>query len=206
MLNEPYPKEASLKDGRRVTIRPLARGDFSKLCEFFQRLPEEDRLFLHDDVTDPRLIQKWTDRINFDEVIPIVAEDAGTIVADGTLHLGTQKWMRHVGQIRLVTARTHRHSGLGTIVARELVTIAEQNNLEKLYGNVIEDDVAATRVLAQLGFKKVAVLKDFAKDQHGRKRDVAIMINDVAEMSRLLEDWIQDSMIPAYRVPGGLEQ
>jgi hypothetical protein len=47
----------------------------------------------------------------------------------------------------------------------------------------------------------VAVLKDLVKDLKGKKRNLAIMIADVADIERLLEDWIHDSMIPAFRVP-----
>jgi len=53
MLGEQYPKAATLKDGRNVVIRPLTRNDFDQLYSFFQALPEEDRLFLRHDVTDP---------------------------------------------------------------------------------------------------------------------------------------------------------
>lgn len=196
-----YPKEATLKDGRVVTIRPLANSDFDKLYEFFQALPEEDRLFLRHDVTDPEVVGKWVEQINFDRAIPLVIEDKDKIVADGTLHLDSHGWARHVGHIRLVTARTHRHVGLGTLIARELAELAAKRDLEKLQSQVIEDNVGSVKLFEKLGFKVVAVLKDLVKDQKGNKRNLAIMINDVADLERIIENWIQDSMIPAFRVP-----
>ncbi len=196
-----YPKEATLKDGRVVTIRPLANSDFDKLYEFFQALPEEDRLFLRHDVTDPEVVGKWVEQINFDRAIPLVIEDKDKIVADGTLHLDSHGWARHVGHIRLVTARTHRHVGLGTLIARELAELAAKQDLEKLQSQVIEDNVGSVKLFEKLGFKVVAVLKDLVKDQKGNKRNLAIMINEVADLERIIENWIQDSMIPAFRVP-----
>ena len=65
MLNTAYPKPVTLKDGRTVVLRPLAKGDFEKLYAFFQAVPDEDRLFLRDDICDPDLVRKWTDEINF---------------------------------------------------------------------------------------------------------------------------------------------
>ena len=202
MLTHDYPKSERLRDGRDVVLRPLTEGDFEALYSFFQALPEEDRLFLADDVTDPALVRKWTDGLDFTKVIPLVALDDDRIVADGTLHIAAGGWTRHVGQIRLVTARTHRHVGLGTLLARELVALAAERNLDKLQAHVIEDNVGSVRMFEAAGFKKGAVLQALVKDQAGQARNLAVMINDVASLTRILEDWIQDSMIPEMRSPG----
>ncbi len=205
MLSKTYPKTVALKKGRSVTIRPLAQGDYDKLYAFFQDLAKEDLLFLRHDVSNRDLVRGWTEHIDLDRTVPLVAEEGGKIVADGTLHLTTYGWMQHVGHIRLVTAGTHRQLGLGTVIARELVTIAEDRGLEKLQAHVIEDNAGAVKMFERLGFEMAAVLKDLAKDRMGRNRSLAIMINDVANLSRAMEDWIQDSMVPAFRVPGGAE-
>jgi len=202
MLTHDYPKTERLKDGRDVVLRPLSEDDFERLHSFFQALPEEDRLFLADDVTDPALIRKWIEGLDFKKVIPLVGLDEDRIVADGTLHIAAGGWMRHVGHIRLVTARTHRHVGLGTLLARELVALAAERNLEKLQAHVIEDNTGSVRMFEAAGFKKAVVLQALVKDQAGQDRNLAIMINDVASLTRVLEDWIQDSMIPEMRSPG----
>ena len=49
-------------------------------------LPDEDRLFLRHDVLDPELIRQWTSEVDSARIIPLVADDDGRIVADGTLH------------------------------------------------------------------------------------------------------------------------
>lgn len=202
MLTRAYPKEVTLKDGHRVVIRPLNTGDFEKLCAFFEALPEEDRLFLRHDVTNPEVVRRWVERIDFNRVIPLVAEQGGKVVGDGTLHWANHGWSRHVGNIRLVTARTHRGVGLGTVIARELVALAEERELEKLQVQVIEDNVGSVKMCERVGFKMEAVLKDLVKDQRGQRRNLAIMTNDVANLSQIMEDWIQDSMLAQFRVPG----
>jgi L-amino acid N-acyltransferase YncA len=152
-------------------------------------------------VTDPEVVGRWVEQIDFERVIPLVAEDRDKIVANGTLHLAAHGWATHVGHIRLATARTHRHVGLGTLIARELVLLAEKRNLEKLQSQVIEDNVGSVKLFEKLGFQVGAVLKGMVKDRKGNKRNLAIMINDVADIERIIDDWIHDSMIPAFRVP-----
>jgi RimJ/RimL family protein N-acetyltransferase len=202
MLTHGYPKTVPLKDGQTVQLRPLARGDYDALHAFFAELPEEDRLFLRHDVRSPDLVRKWVTEPDLTRVTPIVALDGTQIVADGTLHICDHGWMYHVGQIRLVTARSHRHRGLGTVVARELVSLAAERGLEKLQAHVIEDNIGSVKMFERIGFCMAAVLPGLVKDIHGRNRNLAIMINDVSNLGQIIEDWIQDSMIPAYRVPG----
>ena len=201
-LLQDYPKTVTLRNGRTVSLRPLEKGDFEKLYAFFQELTDEDRLFFRNDVKDPNLIRRWTENIDFDRVIPLVAEDGDRIVADGTLHFRTHGWMQHVGLIALVVARSHRRSGLGTLTGRELVALAEERNLERVQAFVIEDDLGTVKMFETVGFNKAAVVKDMVKDQKGNTRNLAIMCNDVANLSRAMEDWIHDSMLPAFRVPG----
>lgn len=205
MASDAFPKQATLKNGHAVTIRLLQRDDTDRLLAFFRALPEQDRLFLQHNVTDPKLVRKWTEKLDFDRTIPLVAADGDQIVADGTLHLSPHGWAQHVGQIRLVIANSYRHLGLGTVIARELVMLAEERDIEKLYANVIEDDAVSVKMLQRLGFQTAAVLKGLVKDQTGNTRNMAIMMNDVSEVGRILEDWIQDSMIPEFRGSDGFE-
>ena len=134
MLLDAYPKNVALKNGQAVMIRPLARGDFEQLLSFFQALPDEDRVFLRDDVKDPEVIRKWTEELSFDRIVPLVAIDGGELIASGSLHIMPHECMRHVGHVRLVTARAYRGQGLGGLLTRELVALAEERNLEKLPG------------------------------------------------------------------------
>ncbi len=202
MLNHDYPKNVQLKDGREVVLRPLAQDDFGGLYSFFQAIPEEDRLYLAHDVSDPDLIRKWTEELDFERVIPLVALDQDRIVGDGTLHVAMRGWMQRVGQIRLVTAKSHRQTGLGTVIARDLVALAAERGLQKLQAHVIEDSVGAVRMFEAVGFNKVAVVEKLVRNQHGAERNLAIMINDVVSLAQTMEDWIRDMTIPAFRGSG----
>ena len=202
MFINAYPKTVTLKDSRKIVLRPLASDDFDRLHAFFLGLPTEDRLFLRDDVTDPQLVKKWTGRIDLDRVIPLVALDGDKIVADGTLHIDAHGWMRHVGHIRLVTGRAYRRQGLGALIVRELVAIATEKQLEKLQAYIIEDDLGSLKMLEAAGFERHAVLKDMVRDMSGNNHHLVAMISDVSNLSHVMDDWIQDTMIPEFRSPG----
>ena len=202
MLTKAYPKTVALKDGTSVVIRPLARGDFEQLFAFFGSLSEEDRLFLRHNVRDPEVVRKWTEELDVVHVVPIVALDGDDLVASGSLHIIPHEWMQHVGHIRLVTARSHRGKGLGGLITRELVALAEDRNLEKLQAHVIKDNLGAVKMLETLGFKTVAVLEGMVKDRSWKNRDLAIMVNDVSNLTQIMEEWLQESMLPSHRVPG----
>ena len=74
-----FPLRATLNDESMVVIRPLATDDKAELRNFFLRVPEEDRYYLNNNVTAPEVIREFTDRINMERVVPLVAEHDGRI-------------------------------------------------------------------------------------------------------------------------------
>ncbi|MCP4246245.1 MAG: GNAT family N-acetyltransferase [bacterium] len=202
MLTVGCSKTLTLKNGCSVEIRFQGSEDFENLLAFYQALPDEDRLFLRHDVCDPNVVRRWTEELDLEHIVPLLTCDEGRIVATGRLHIMTHGWMRHVAHIRLVTAPSHRRQGLGALMAQELVAVAADRDIEKIQAHVIEDNSGAIRMFEAVGFKTAAILPDMVKDQNGRPRNLAIMVNDVANLNRILENWYHESMIPSYRVPG----
>lgn len=189
-----YPKEVTLLNGETVTLRLMTPGDEVALLEFFQRLPEKDRLFLREDVTDPEVLHKWCRDLDYNRTIPILAVKDGRIVADASLHLEVWGWSQHVGEIRLAVSRDFRRKGLGFLLTKELFYLALSLKLEKVVGQTMENQVAVIQILKSIGFKKEAVLKDHVKDLKGNKHDLLIMSNSVKSIWKKMEDLIRDSM------------
>lgn len=189
---EGYPKTVSLKDGTRVTIRPLSPRDEAALKEFFLALPEEDRLFLREDVTRPEVVEGFIRSLGDDTVFPLVAEHEGRIVGDATLHRSRHGWSRHVAQIRVVVARDFQHRGLGTALIRCLVRHAIGLGLDKLVAEVVDNQTAARRAFEKLGFVQEAVLKGHVRDIHGIKRDLVILANDCSHIWETMESLVSD--------------
>ncbi|MGH7988558.1 MAG: GNAT family N-acetyltransferase [Candidatus Binataceae bacterium] len=101
-LRSAYPKTVSLRDGTPVAIRPLLDDDRGEMCNFFERVPEEDRAFLKEDVIDQHEIEAWLDRLDPATETVIVAEAADRIVGSAVLSREARGWARHVGEIRIV--------------------------------------------------------------------------------------------------------
>ena len=197
-----YPKTVVLKDSTPVSIRLLEREDLDQLLAFVDALPDEDRLFLRHDVDNDELVRRRTSEVDTRRVIPLAAFDGDDLVGEGFLHFMPYEWMKHAGHVRLATARSHRNRGLGGLIMRELVWLASERRLEMLLAYTTDDNIGAIKMFTSLGFRKAAVLDHMVKDRGFKSRNLAIMINDVDELDRILEEWVHFSTLPGYRAPG----
>jgi L-amino acid N-acyltransferase YncA len=136
MLEE-YPKIITLPDGLSLTLRPMNRDDQYALYRFFISLGTEDRRSLRDDVTDRKLIEKWTRNLNYDRVLPILAEYESRIVANATLHYQTFGWGRHVAGVRVTILPEFQSRRLGLALLQEISYLASQNKVKKLLARIV---------------------------------------------------------------------
>ncbi len=192
MILEGFPETVTLRDGAQVALRPMQPDDGPALLEFFRGLPEEDRLFLREDVTKEEVVDRFVRNLDYQAVLPLIAEHRGRIVGDGTLHRDRHGWAAHVGEIRVVVDPEFQRRGLGTAIARVLVRRATGFGLDKLVAEVVENQVAAKRAFGKLGFYPEAVLKSHVKDIHGTKRDLVILANDVSHIWETMEALVSD--------------
>ena len=183
-----FSKTIKLKDNTTVVVRPLSKEDGPALLKFFTEVPEDDRLFLKEDVTQKEVIDRWINELDFDRVLPIVAEKDSAILGDATLHFNRYRWQLHMAEIRCVVAKEHQQKGLGTTLMRELVSFAQQKNVSKIRANLMDTQTSAQRAFKRLGFKKEAELKDFLIDKKGKPHNLILMVNNVAEMWKEMED------------------
>jgi L-amino acid N-acyltransferase YncA len=189
---EGFPQTVSLRDGTPVTVRPLAAADAKGLLEFYRSLPEEDRLFLKDDVTKPDWSRRFVAAVESGEVVSLVAERGGKVVAEATLYHPLHGWSRHVGEIRVSVAPTLRRDGLGTTLARELVKVATRTGVEKMVIEVVENQVGARKMFRKLGFRQEAVLHGHVKDITGAKRNLILASSDVSHIWDAMEALVAD--------------
>ncbi len=187
-----YPQHVTLRNGTTVEVRPLEPTDGPALLAFFRGLPEEDRLFLRDDVTRQEVADRFVQNIDPASVFPIVAVADGAIVGEATLHRQSHGWKTHVAEIRVVVGRDLQRSGLGTALARLLVKEAVNAGLDKLVAEVVENQAGARRAFEKIGFRVEAVLKNHVKDIRGMKRDLVIMSNDVSHLWDRMEAMVSD--------------
>lgn len=189
---EGYPKEARLKDGTTLILRPMERDDLEGLHSFFCALPAEDRLYLKEDVTDKGVIERWVHNIDHDHILVILATLEGQVVGDATLHVPRHGWARHVGEIRCVVAREQQQRGIGVLLVHQLLQHAITRGLKRIMGQMMEDQIGAIKAFEMLGFKREATLKGHAIDIEGNVHDIVVMTNETEEVWKTLEELILD--------------
>lgn len=178
MLEE-YPKKVSLSDGTILTLRPMTRDDQYALYSFFISLSEEDRRFLRNDVADRKIIEKWARNLDYDKVLPILAELEGNIVANATLHYQTFGWGRHVAEVRITITPEFQGRKLGSVMLQEMTQLAAKNGVKKVLARVVATRPTVIRTLKRLGFEEVTVVKNFVKDIHGQGyADIVLMVQE----------------------------
>ena len=171
-----FPTVYLTEDNKDITIRPMLPSDKDALLDFYRRVPQKDRFYLKEDVTSPRVIERWAESLDYSRVLPLLAIMDGKIVGDGTLHHRRAGARRHIGEVRIVVDPEYRNRGVGRALLHNLVEIAQDKSVEKLMFEVVVDTEAAAKHTAQvLGFVPVAVLPAHVKDYSGQTHDLMIM-------------------------------
>jgi L-amino acid N-acyltransferase YncA len=175
-LLAPYPKAILLRDGTEVILRPLTGTDKTRLLQFFERVPAEERYYLKENVTAPETIQRWTSAIDLERVIPIVALEGDRIIADATLHRSRAQAFRHLGELRIVVDPAYREVGLGRRMIRELLDLAADLGLHKVTFQLVEQrEDPAIFAAESVGFAEVAVLKEWVRDIWGNYQNLVLL-------------------------------
>lgn len=169
------PKDISLKDHSKVTLRPLTPTDEEAFHEFFLAVPEQERMFIKHRVMDRAVIHEWCQMIDLGRNLPLLAVAGGRIVGDATLHQQLGGWKRHVGRVSVLVHPQFRGRGLATALVQEIVEIARNSGLEKVEAEFIGEQEAAIKMFALLGFSQLVRLEDHVKDMQAVKHDYVLM-------------------------------
>ncbi|NLI81786.1 MAG: GNAT family N-acetyltransferase [Deltaproteobacteria bacterium] len=172
-------KRARLKNGTEVILRPMVKEDEDALYSFFQGIPDDQLIVLRHDVKDRSTIQEWSRNLNYERVFPLLAFVGESIVGDATLHRVAHGWKRHIGRVRIVVAPQYQDLGLATLMLNELVVLAHELGLEKLWAEVPLDSVKAIRACRNAGFACKAVIEELVKDSRNQNQDILIMVCDI---------------------------
>ena len=172
-----YPKKTTLRDGTPITLRPMTGEDEAAVLEFFLDIPEEERWFLKEDVTSPRVVRQWLQNLDYKKALPLLAEtESGKVVADAVLIRRRGGSRSHVGELRIVVAPAFRQRGLGVLLMRELCDIANDAGLERVVAEMVADtEEDAVRAAEWMGFYKLATLEGMARDLAGHDHDLLVM-------------------------------
>jgi L-amino acid N-acyltransferase YncA len=159
-----------------MEIRKVRADDEPAVERFVSRIPQGDRTFFKEDVTDPDVVGFWTRRGG----ITTVAVENGEILGYGAV-IPLQGWSSHVGEVRVIVDPDQRKRGVGRALARRAVLSALELGLTKMVVEVIADQEPTIAMFRSLGFDPEALLEDHVRDHDGEMHDLMILAHSVEE-------------------------
>jgi GNAT superfamily N-acetyltransferase len=174
-----YPMEARLRDGTPVVVRPVARRDDVKLQKFFLSVPEEERLFVKQPITDKTLFRQWCRQPDFERNLPLLMLHGNKIIGEGTLHQRGGGWKRHIGLVTLLTHPEYRGRDVSKILVRELIDLARHCGLRRLEAEVNGERKIALQTFAEFGFKEMLREEDYVLDMKAVTHDYVLLGRDL---------------------------
>lgn len=162
-----------------LDARELTPEDAPALRAFLTALPEEDRTFFWQDVSDPAVAEALAG----DErrVRRCAVDEDGRIVAFASLVPGSD-WSSHVADVVLVVAPEARRGGVGRALARGMLIEAVQGGFSKVSVHIAADNGGAITMFQGMGFQAEAQLRDQLRNPaDGRLRDLVILAHLVDE-------------------------
>src|SRR5947209_7949436 len=114
-----------------VVFRLMTPDDRDATLEFVRKLPAQDLFYLMHDIRDPTEMNRWIDGIREHHVTTVLAESRGRLLGYGSLTAGHLPWTRHLGEVRVLVAPGDRGKGLGTLLAKESLALANDLGLRR---------------------------------------------------------------------------
>lgn len=172
---------------RRVELRYMEPSDAEAMLAFSRSLKPHDLLFLPTDITEIEGINAWVDDILTGTVAVILAVSDDEIVGFGSVARSATRWMRHIGELRVVVGEGARGRQLGRHLTAEAFRVAVDMGVTRMIAQMTLDQIAAMRTFRRLGFTPLALLHDQVIDDDGKRYDLIMMHQEVADFAETLK-------------------
>ena len=159
LVISPYPKEyvkeVKLKNGKKVTLRPIKPEDEPLEEEMFKHFSKETQRFrfftLIKDISHKMLI-RYTQN-DYDREIAIIAEltEQRKKKMAGVVRLIADAY-NETAEFAIVMADPWQHLGLGNLLTDYILEIAKERKIKKIFGNVLPDNHAMLHIFKKRGF------------------------------------------------------
>jgi RimJ/RimL family protein N-acetyltransferase len=177
--SEGTPKTV-LRDNRVVTIRPLEEGDYNALLAFGAALPQDDLLYLENDLESPEIIRRLVNASVAENWRQVVAVDEEGAIVGYSAVRRLSGWSNHVADIHLTVSDGWRRNGLGTAMAQAIFNAARDLGVNKVIVEMLERQNAGRAIFERLGFRVEGILSQHARDRHGQRHNLLILAYHVS--------------------------
>ncbi len=174
------PTPIALRQGSTITIRPLGESDRAPLAAFGRDLPQDDWLYLEDDLRNPDIISRLVNAHQAENWRQMVAVDERGEIAGYSAVRRLPGWSSHVADIQLIIAERWRRNGLGTALARSIFDAARDLGAAKIIVEILEEQTAGQAIFVRMGFHFEGRLIDHVRDRHGERHNLVILAYHVS--------------------------
>lgn len=162
-----YPTEwestFTTANGKTIHFRPEKSSDTEMLWAMFSTLSKATTSNLLPLFTRER-IESWTNNINYDKVLPIVAvtEENGVqrIVGSASLKFSAMDACKHRAELGITIHDDYQNLHIGTALLNHMICIAKKKGLKKLFLLVSTQNKRAIHVYQKAGFKVEGTLTE----------------------------------------------
>jgi GNAT superfamily N-acetyltransferase len=169
------PKTIKLKDDKKAVLRQLLPEDEKEFHQFFQGIPEPERMFIKHRVQDLKVIHDWCKNIDYGRNLPLLGLIDKKIVGAATLHQQLGGWKRHIGRVSVLVHPDVRGRGLARALISEILDLARRASLERVEAEFIGEQETAMKMFAMLGFNQLLRVDDYVKDMQAITHDYILM-------------------------------
>jgi acetyltransferase len=166
-----YASEWTMKDGTTALIRPIRPEDEPLMVAFHLTLSERSVMlrYFYPMTLNQRVEHERLSRlafIDYDREMALVAEVKNRrsgepqIIAAGRL---IKLYSGKEAEFTIVVSDAFQGFGLGTEMLRRLVDIGRQEGVERIFGNILNQNANMLRVTERLGFKLVEQKDDIMR-------------------------------------------
>jgi L-amino acid N-acyltransferase YncA len=167
------PPEPDLEPHSAIAVRPLTLDAAAAFLAFAVQVPEGERRFLKEDLTDPE--ESFAGFLRDSSSRRLAAFDAdGKLVGLAGAFPG-DGWSSHVAELRVLVSAAHRGHGLGRTLARAALVEALKLGCSHAYVEVVAEQEALVAMFQDLGFEPEALLPDFVRDGAGDFHDLMLL-------------------------------
>jgi acetyltransferase len=159
MAIHPYPTELegeiTLRDGRRVRVRPIRPEDAGRELRFFSGLSARSRyhrFMQHLPELSPRMLARFT-QLDYDRELALVALHENEFVAVGRYAPNPDG---RTAEFALTVGDAWQAQGLGRELLQRLCDAARAAGYEALYGHVLAENREMLDLAARMGFVDAA--------------------------------------------------
>lgn len=147
----------ALGNGREARVRLVAVEDEEQLLAMFSSMSESALRWGMPPYTRDR-IERWF--AAFQDMIGLVALHSDRIVGWCSVYKQPHPRRKGIGDLGIYLHQDFQGIGLGTIMTKQILALAEEQGMHRIGFEVVEDNKAALRLYKRSGFKIEGRLKD----------------------------------------------